>query len=308
MIPDGMLVVIIGCGLGALVVIALAGKVSTYFDFNPVTDTAENQYGDPYYMQAAGKTYYMGDNGPYYLDEDGNKITPGMDANSNPAYEALVKQGESVEELEAVVGQAGSSPIAETAAEEEDSQVDQVTTDSSEAPADTAPSLPAWTQNADASAPAGASWDKPSRSDRIVRGQPLPFKIMIPAGWSVADAPNQMWLKRGGHVFMKCLNGDPGPDNKAYLAQELNRIRNMYGSYEVKDQQVVEIAGVSWARLTWQNEEGHQLVSLTHAGDRGCYTVEIQGTLEQIDMVKEDIGQMLRSVALPPHNFFVTED
>jgi len=296
-IPDGVLVVVIGCGLGTLVSIAVIGKVMTYVDFNPVKEAGTNQYGDPYYMQAAGKTYYMGDNGPYYLNEEGNKVIPGMDDGEyQKAFDAM-QAGSSFEANE------GEELLEEPVFEETEAE-EAVAVEQSQVAAESQSVV----ETQVGSSAGDMSWTSPNRNDQVIHGQPLPIKLMLPRGWIVAQNPGEMWLKYGGHLFIKCYNHDPGLENKSYLNQEYSRIQSSYPGYSVQGQEVVDLGGVSWARLTWADADKRQLITLTHGGKRGCYTVEIQGSMRQIEQVKGDISQILKSIALPPHNFFHTSD
>ena len=270
MVPDGVLIVIIGKGCGLIIMIYAAAL------FVEQTDTADLVSGVdqiPIYTDDEGTRYFTEGEKVYYLDENEEQVF--VDAN----------------EL------FGISDVMEVA------DSDTVDQNDKQAESDTPSELPevvALENKSD-----DRLFSEPLLSDSVVRGSPQPFEVYVPQGWMISKKNGEIAIRFEDHTYLNYYSQTGGLDNKSYLRDEVNRVMSNYGGYELAKQEIVTLDGKQWARIHFINPAGDQVLMMTHATGFDSYTIELNGTFQQLSEKKTILNKMMQSFNFPPSNYLL---
>ena len=150
-------------------------------------------------------------------------------------------------------------------------------------------------------------FSEPLLSDSIIRGEPVPFQLYVPQGWMFQKQEGALAVRFDGQTFVHCFSRDALSDNKSYLREELNRVLLQYSGYRVARQEVVTIDKKQWARIQLANDQGDQVLLLTHGSHLGCYTVELNGSFQQLSAHKAILNRIIWSFKFPPTTFHLAQ-
>ena len=272
MVPDGALILIIGKGMGFIAMIYVVGILQEYagYDDYAMFDDA------PVYVDEEGVEYFAEEEQVYYLDEEGEKVyvDPMVIFGLSDVMEfadevhGIGEEQEFVEAEENLLEETVVAVVAEEVAVKPTSD-----------------------------------FSVPSVSDSVVRGINIPYQIFVPQGWEVMREDTSVALRLEGHTYIHCYASDLLSDNKSYLRGEVDRVLSQYSGYEIARQELVTVDGKQWARIHFADQAGSQVLLLTHGGNFGCYTVELNGSYQQLKANKQILNRMVTSFKFPPSTF-----
>lgn len=270
MVPDGALIVILGKGVSFIAMIYVVGAIWDRTG-GGIAGLAEEV---PVYEDGDGIVYYAEEEKVYYRNADDEKVY--VDPN--------VLFGLSG-------GVAGTEEPSPETVHPDDVEV---------AEAETAPSE----QSREV---LYSGFSDPYLSDLMVRGEPMPFLMFIPKGWSVKKEKGALAVRREEHTYIHVYGSNTPSTNKAYLRNEVNRVLSQYYQYEVARQEIITMDKRQWARIQFANANGDQVLLITHGGKYGCYTVELNGTFRQLSAQKADLNRILTSFKFPASTYFIAQ-
>lgn len=272
MVPDGALIVIIGKGVSFILMIYIAGMIwdRSSVDIDALAEEI------PIYEDEDGIQYFAEDEKVYYTDAEGEKVY--VDANVLFGFsEGIVENaGESAPEP--------VEPAATQVVQEEPSASVEVAVED-----------------------LAAGYSEPYLSDLMVRGEAIPYLMFVPQGWMVKHSEGTMTLRLQDHDFIRCLATDEISDNKAYLRKEVNRVLSQYSGYEIARQEIIKMDRKQWARIQFANSSGDQVLLITHGGNFGCYSIELNGSFKQLSAHKETLNRVITSFKFPASTYFVAK-
>ena len=274
MVPDGALILIIGKGAGF---VAMIYVVAIIHEHVAPQDMASFESEIAIYVDDDGISYYSEEEKVYYLTEEGEKVY--VDANG----------------LFGLTAEVASAETEETDAESLD------------------PAADASAQGTDAIDPTSAEsvfvagFSEPYLSDMMVRGNPTPFQIFVPQGWSVEKLKGSIAIRLDEHTYINCYSSEALSNNKSYLRKEVNRVMSQYSGYEVAKQELITMDKRQWARIQFMNRRGDQILLMTHGGNFGCFTVELNGSYQQLSAQKSVLNRIVSSFKFPPTTYLLAK-
>ena len=277
MVPDGALIVIIGKGVSFIAMIYVAGAI---WDHRGSADLAGLVEEMPIHEDGDGILYYAEDEKVYYRNADDEKVY--VDANVLFGLSDVV---------------ADSS---DEAPEDQPSDETEIVSDTSEEVASLEP-------NASENVDYLPGFSEPYLSDLMVRGEPTPFLLFVPKGWMVKKEAGSVALRIDDHTFINCYSHETNSDNKSYLRSEVNRVLSQYSGYEIARQEIITMDKKQWARVQFANQKGDQILLVTHGGNRGCYSVELNGSFKQLSVHKAALNRVITSFKFPASTYFVAK-
>jgi hypothetical protein len=235
----------------------------------------------PVYEDKDGEKYYSESGKIYYLDEGGDQVNV-------DGTELL-----GISEIMEVANQDQSErPIEEDQVEEATLKETDITV--SELPLDS---------NTDDS-----TWNSEALvSDSVIRGQEIPFEVFVPQGWLVSHGSQVIAIGTEEHIYFNCYSSKEYSNNKTYLRTEVNRALAQYPGYEIMKQEIVSLDGKQWARLQFINDPGDQVLLLTHSSKLGSYTIELNGSFQQLSNNKDMLNRIMYSFNFPPSTFLFAQ-
>lgn len=276
MIPDGALILIIGKGLAFISMIYLVAILQEYAgsgDFAMLDDA-------PIFVDEEGIEYFAEEEKVYYVDENGEKayvdpmVVFGL-ADVMEFADEVHRTDEPQETAEAEVLEVEPEVIVEVAPEE-----------------DLNP---------------GPGFSEPSFSDSVIRGIHIPYQVFVPQGWEVMRDDSSIALRLDGHTYINCYASELLTDNKTYLRSEVDRVLSQYPGYEIARQELVTVDNKQWARIYFADQSGNQVLLLTHGGNFGCYTVELNGSYQQLKANRQVLNRMVTSFKFPPSTYLLAK-
>lgn len=281
MVPDGVLIVIIGKGAGLILMIFATGLLIDQVKTQKVV-SGTGQI--PIYRDEEGRRYFADGDQVYYRNEKNEKVF--VDANelfgitemmdiANHETEPNPNGADREPEEDRAIDEAKATELAEVAANEEGSF--------------------------------STEFSEPLLSDSVVRGLPLPFELFVPRGWMIGRSAGVLEIRKDDHTYFHCYSRDNGSDNKSYLRKEVNRVLSQYAGFEVARQEVISLDGAQWARIQFVNDPGDQVLLFTHANRTGCYTMELNGSFQQLSSNKEILNRIMYSFNFPPTTYFLAQ-
>ncbi len=274
MVPDGVLIVIIGKGVA---LIAMIYGVAIFMDFDG-NDEVPSFAEISVYENEDGVQYYAEGEKVYYRDEGGERVY--VDATEIYGIGEMMELVNEEASVALVEPTTMDPPVPEEAVvlEEAEEEIVQVE------------------KNFDTLI-----------SDSVIRGLELPFEVFVPRGWMVHRSPEKLEIGLDGDVYIQCYSRSEALDNKTYLRNEVNRILDEPSGLEILRQELVTIDGTQWARLQFADELGNQLVLLTHADRRGCYSIELSGSFDQLSENRDSLSRIMNSFNFPPTTYFLAQ-
>jgi hypothetical protein len=284
--PDGVMIVLIGKGAGFIIMIYAAAVLMRYEDPQEMASSHEI----PVYVDKSGTQYYSAEEKIFYLNEAGERVF--VDANE-------------------ILGITDIMAVAET---DKTGQTNEI---QAELPSEEPPELvenespePVMKEEIGVQETAPErieGFSEPYISDTVVRGEPVPFQVFVPRGWKVKQADGHVSVRYKDHTYLNCFGSISGSDNKSYLREELNRVLTWYSGFTVARQEVISIDNRQWAKVQLANGDGDQVLLMTHGGNFGCYSVELNGSFEQLSSHKALLNRMVNSFNLPPSTYFLAQ-
>jgi hypothetical protein len=276
-VPDVVLIVIMGKGAGILVMIFAAAIFMDSVDPEELTSLNEI----PVYIDDDGIRYFADGDKVFYRDENEEQVF--VDANAlfgiTEVMDVADKSVPTEESIDEGSSQLALDDTAETSeGEVEDSVVDHLD-----------------------------EFTAPSFSDTVVRGEPVPYKIFVPRGWKTQRKNDALSIRFEDHTYFNCYSRGSGSDNKSYLREEVNRVLSQYPGYTLARQDIVTLDRKKWAKIQFANNNGDQVLLMTHASKFGSYTVELNGSFQQLTSKKAMLNRMMSSFNFPPSTYYLAQ-
>ena len=272
MIPDGVLIVVIGKGLGLIMMIYVVGLLFQHVDPPELVSGVEQI---PIYTDEEGKRYFTEGDKVYYLDENEEKVF--VDANELFGISDVM-----------TVADAESGAPGVVADEESDVSLEEL-----EAPV------------IDVRSDQGFS--EPLLSDSVVRGSPQPFEVYVPSGWMVSKSHGLLSVRFEDHTYLNYYSQASDTNNKTYLRGEVDRILSGDNGYKAAKQEIIKLDGKQWARIHFINSSGDQVLLMTHANGLNCYSIEVTGSFAQLSEKKTILHRMMYSFNFPPSTYYFAQ-
>ena len=271
MVPDGALIVILGKGVSFIAMIYVVGAIWDRTGGSDLAAMAEV----PVYEDSDGIVYYAEDEKVYYRNADDEKVY--VDSNVlfglSGGVAGSEKPTEETANFEELAAMEAEKAAAEEAARQE--------------------LLPGFSE--------------PYLSDLMVRGEPMPFLMFVPRGWSVKKENGVLSMRIDDHDYIHCFGSSESSNNKAYLRKEVNRVMSQHSGYKVAKQEIITMDKRQWARIQFANSSGDQILLITHGGKYGCYTVELNGSFQQLSSHKADLNRIITSFKFPASTYFIAQ-
>lgn len=277
MVPDGALIVIIGKGVSFVMMIWVVGAI---WDQSGSGDLAGLVEEMPIYEDGDGILYFAEGEKVYYRNVDEEKVY--VDAN-------------------VLFG------LSEVVSDSAESDTNDASVEGNDLAPDKPEEIAANQSNNSATVDSIPGFSEPYLSDLMVRGEPIPFLLFVPKGWMVKKEKGSVALRIDDHTFIHCYSNDATSNNKAYLRDEVNRVLSQYSGYEVARQEIVTMDKKQWARVQFVNQRGDQVLILTHGGNRGSYTIELNGSFKQLSSQKSVLNRVITSFKFPASTYFVAK-
>lgn len=274
MFPDGALIVLLGKGISFVAMIYIAGAIWEHSGGIDTEDLAEMAAHVVVYEDDEGTLYYMDADGYFYLDADEEKVYVDPEVLGDFFVAMAAEEEAESEPVEEVVEDPAPEALAAAEATPE-----AVATDFSE----------------------------PYLSDLMVRGEPVPFLLFVPQGWMVKKDDGMLTMRFDDHDFIHCYASDTISDNKSYLRAEVDRVLSQYRGYRVARQEIVEMDRRQWARIQLANQSGDQVLLITHGGNFGCYSIELNGSFRQLSAHKQTLNRIITSFKFPASTYFIAK-
>lgn len=274
MVPDGVLIVVIGKGAGLIMMVYGVALFMDHSDNDKIASLAEM----PIYQNQEGLQYFAEGKDIYFRDDNGERVY--VDATEIYGISEMMELAN--DEAPPVMAEAEiTEPEAGEVVASIEEEIEEVV--------------------------AVESVFETLISDSVVRGQNLPFEIFVPRGWMVSRSPESVAIGYEGQTYLRCFAGSEESDNKSYLRSEVNRILNHFLGYEIMRQELVTIDGKQWARLQFINEPGDQILLMTHSSKVGSYTIELKGTFRQLSENLDMLNRIMYSFNFPPTTYFLAQ-
>ena len=280
MVPDGVLILIIGKGCG---VIAMIYVVGIFMEEGSAENFDSFSGGIPIYVDDDGIKYFAEGEQMYYFDENEEQVFVSSDKILGISEIMEMEASATPESTEVVALEEGiPEEIVDSASllfVEEDEQ------DLSHS----------------------GRFTNPIVSDSVIRGATLPFEIFVPKGWKISREAGKLAIRYGDHTYFNYYASFQGSDNQSYLRSEVSRVMSQYPGYGIAKQDIVQLDSRPWARIQLANDGGDQVLLLTHGDIQGCYSVELNGSFEQLSSQKSILNRMMFSFNFPPSTYFLTQ-
>lgn len=275
-VPDGALIIIIGKGVSFIAMIWVVGAIWDQTGSGDLAGLVEEM---PIYEDGDGISYFAEGEKVYYRNVDEEKVY--VDANVLFGISEVVSDSAEGDKAASAEG----SDLAPDELEE----------------------IAAVQSNDPLNVDSAPGFSEPYLSDSMVRGEPVPFLLFVPQGWMVKKEKGSVALRIDDHTFIHCFSNDAISNNKTHLRNEVNRVLSQYSGYEVARQEIVTMDKKQWARVQFVNQRGDQVLILTHGGNRGSYTVELNGSFKQLSAQKSVLNRVITSFKFPASTYFVAK-
>ena len=135
-------------------------------------------------------------------------------------------------------------------------------------------------------------------------GKFYPYRINALPGWAILQDTSDLALALGEEIQIHIRVSPRGIDNKTYANKEVERLKAAYLGLQMEEQDIVEIGRQTWGRFEFNHSNAAQRSRLlhTHAGDKGCYTIEVVGEKTALREQQAAVNRIVQSFRFPPDN------